>query len=230
MRRLSPDFPEVCVSLRTLVFDARWGCLSNLSGAKIPRASSPRRPRRALAKLSLTGASPLGANASSRATLLCLCVPSAGSQSVSSYNSRPRPNFPFWAGILSHAFAFPRGRRSDRAPGSSWAPSEDYPDQVSAQLGSPPSPPEPRPLPPTAALRELLRLMRPGCFRFVFTPSSPQLGTLRKKKVGVKSVCPDKVAGTPRLGRKRGGGVVRTAKAEAWTPLFLAGSPGLFTS
>lgn len=178
-------------------------CLSNLSGAKIPRASNPRRPRRALATLSLTRASPLGANASSRATLLCLCVPSAGSPSVSSYNSRPRPNFPFWAGILSYAFGFPRGRRSDRAPGSSWAPSEDYPDQVSAQLGSPPSPPEPRPLPPTAALREAAATDAPRVLSFCFHSLLSAAGKTAEEKSG----------GEKRVSRQSGGDT--TARPEA---------------
>lgn len=212
---MSLKFPEVSVPLRTLVFDGRQGAYptsveQNCVGLYTPAASAP---FFALATLLLAAASPwdlpLGNNASSHDTLLWRCVPSAGSQSLWSFNLRPRAHFfPFWAGMLLYAFAFPRGRRSNRAPGSTWAPFEDDPHNkfpYSWGVGG------------TLAYRsqtlasrprrsgKLLGLMRPWCFRFAFTPSSQQLERSRKNKVGVKSAVSDKVTGTPGFSRKRGG-------------------------
>lgn len=138
----------------------------------MPWASSPPRPLRALAALQLAEASPLdqppGANACPRATLLCLRVPSARYQSVSNFNSRPRPNFPFRTVTFSHKVAFPRGRRSDGAHGSSRVPAGTTRHPFSAQPPRPPSPPDPRPWPPTAALREAAATDAPRVLSFCF--------------------------------------------------------------
>lgn len=63
--------------------------------------------------------------------------------------------------------------------------------------------------------------MRPGCFRFAFTPFSPQLGRLRKNKMGVENSCPDKSDGDTAVPSQAGRGEGEV-QAEAWVPVSLA--------
>lgn len=127
---------------------------------------------------SLPEIAPGGQRQPSRHTPLPL-LPLLRVQSVSNSNSRPRPNVPFWVGIYYHALDF--SQEEEEFPCALPVPSTTrfprswgaHPCFLTPDLGH-----------PRLRSGKLLRLMRPGCFRFAFAPFSLQLGRLRKKKVG----------------------------------------------
>lgn len=119
MRRISPKFPEVLMSLYRLGlwFLMRGGCLSNISGT-IPWASSPPgfwEPCQA-PRLGLSPRSPLGANASLPATLLCLYFPSSGFNQFRISTQDPGQMFPSGLVYIIIPLTFPKRRRSFPAP------------------------------------------------------------------------------------------------------------------
>lgn len=204
---MSPKFSEAFIALRTLVFDGRQGAYptsveQQFCGPLIPgglcasllHSRSPRirrwGPSPALAPHSFASASPLQGPSQSRIS-----------------TQDPGQTFPLGCYVIIHAQFSPGGGGATGLLAAPGRPPGTTRTQFPRGWGAYPRLRTPDVGLPRPGSGKPLRLMRPGCFRFAFALSSPQLGRLRKNKVGVKSACPDKnVAETSRFSRKQGRG------------------------